>query len=129
MRVDIFTLCDNAQQYEGGKLVIVGTFNNVYAKSYPINLQSFSLVTRIIFGKEEAGSYNIKVSIKNADSDTYLLPAWETKVTTPSNDEEKTVNFIVNGNNVRIPAEGNYVATLAIRGKTYETGFVARLRK
>ena len=53
MKVDIFTLCDSAQEYNNGKLVIVGTFNSIYAKNFPTDYPEFALVARIMFSQSK----------------------------------------------------------------------------
>ena len=58
MKVDIFTLCDSAQEY-GGKLIIIGTFNSIYGKEFPTLHPEFALVARVVFGEDEKGVHNI----------------------------------------------------------------------
>lgn len=130
MNIDIFTLCDSAQQYDGGKLVIVGTFNNIYATKYPTMLPSLSLVSRIVFEEEENGIHDIEVCIKKRDSETFIFPTGKMEANTSSAiGERKAVNLIVNGNNVVIPSEGTYSVILKIDGKKFENILTARLKK
>lgn len=128
MNVDIFTLCDNAQQYDGGKLVIVGTFNTIYAKQYPTTLPSLGLAARITFDKNEEGNHNIEYYIKKKDSDTYLLPINTIQVTVASVEENSTINLIVNGNNIQIPYQGVYDVILKIDDKEITTVLSARIK-
>ena len=46
MEYEIFTICDNAQNYNG-KLVIVGTFDTVSSPKYPFVQELFSLAIKI----------------------------------------------------------------------------------
>lgn len=121
MKVDIFTLCDNAQEYDG-KLIIIGTFNSIYAKEFPTLHPEFALVARVVFGEDEKGFHNIDFSIKKNSEDVYIMPLEQmTADTTHTKGKEAVINVVVKGNNILIPSAGTYVVTLKVDDKVWES--------
>lgn len=121
MKVDIFTLCDNAQEYDG-KLIIIGTFNSIYAKEFPTLHPEFALIARVVFGEDEKGFHNIDFSIKKNSEDVYIMPLGQmTADTTHTKGKEAVINVVVKGNNILIPSAGTYVVTLKVDDKVWES--------
>ncbi len=58
MQIEIFTVCDNAQNYQG-KLVIVGTFNQIRSNKFPFIYGGFSIVGRIGYETEYNENFNL----------------------------------------------------------------------
>lgn len=121
MKVDIFTLCDSAQEY-GGKLIIIGTFNSIYGKEFPTLHPEFALVARVVFGEDEKGVHNIDFSIKKNGEEVYIMPPGQmTADTTNTKGKDAIINVVVKGNNIPIPSEGTYVVTLKVDDKVWES--------
>lgn len=121
MKIDIFTLCDSAQEYNG-KLVIIGTFNNISAPQFPALHPGFSLVARIIFDETEKGIHQINFSIKKNDADIYIMPPEQmTADTTETQGKDATINIVAKGDDIVIPAAGSYTVSLKVDGKTWES--------
>lgn len=121
MKVDIFTLCDSAQEYSG-KLIIVGTFNSIYAKEFPTLHPEFALVARVVFGEDEKGVHNIDFFIKKNDEEVYIMPPGQmTADTTDTKGKDAIINVVVKGNNIPIPSAGIYVVTLKVDDKVWES--------
>lgn len=119
MKVDIFTLCDSAQEY-GGKLIIVGTFNSIYAKEFPTLHPEFALVARVVFGEDEKGVHNIDFSIKKNGEEVYIMPPGQmTADTTNTKGKDAIINVVVKGNNIPIQSEGTYIVTLKVDDKVW----------
>lgn len=129
MKVDIFTLCDSAQEYNG-KMVIVGTFNNIYAKEFPATHSGFALAARVVFDKDEKGIYDINLSVKKEGSEnTYIIPESKMKADTTNTERKDTViNIILQGSNVSIPEEGTYIMSLRIGDKTWASKLTVEQR-
>jgi hypothetical protein len=67
MHVEIFTLYDFAENMFG-KLVIVGTFDTIFAHDVPVVRPTFSIALRVRFdGKTENGKHTFKISVVNPD--------------------------------------------------------------
>ncbi|MCL1615052.1 hypothetical protein M3090_01325 [Bacteroides sp. ET71] len=121
MKVDIFTLCDSAQEY-GGKLIIVGTFNSIYAKEFPTLHPEFALVARVVFSENEKGVHKIDFSVKKNDENVYIMPPGQmTADTTNTKGKDAIINVVVKGNNIPIPSDGTYVVTLKVDDKVWES--------
>lgn len=121
MKVDIFTLCDSAQEYDG-KLIIVGTFNSIYAKKIPTLHPEFALVARVVFSEDEKGVHNIDFSIKKEDEDVYIMPPGQmTADITDTKGKDAVINVVVKGNNIPVPSSGTYVVTLKVDDKAWES--------
>lgn len=61
MEIEIFTLCDYATD-NGGKLTVVGTFDNVTTQSLPI-IQQLGIAIRLRFAAKQSGSHKIELKI------------------------------------------------------------------
>ncbi len=119
MNVDIFTLCDNAQEYNG-KLVIIGTFNRIYAKSFPTLHPEFALVARVIFNEKERGIHHIDYFIKKNDEEVYIMPPGQMIADTRNaKGKDTAVNVVVKGCNIPIPSLGTYIVSLKVDDKVW----------
>lgn len=121
MKTDIFTLCDSAQEY-GGKLVIVGAYNNINANKFPFN-QSLSLVARIIFDEaEKQGEHNMEFYVKKKDEDVYLLKDGKLNINIANFGEHNSaVNLIIKTANVLIPSAGSYIVYLKVDDQVFQS--------
>lgn len=121
MKIDIFTLCDTAQEYNG-KLMIIGTFNYIYAEKFPTIHSELALVARITFNEKEKGIHKIEICIKKNDNDTFLMPLRNMTIdTTTMKEKEAGLNIIIKGNNIAIPEAGIYTATIKVDGNIFES--------
>ena len=119
MKVDIFTLCDSAQEYNG-KLVIVGTFNYIQAEHFPIMYPEFALVARILFDESEKGKHHIEFSIKKDGKDVFIMPpGYLDADNTQAKGRDSVINVIVKGNNVPITEPGIYTVSLKVDDKEW----------
>lgn len=72
MEVEIFTLCDFAQD-NSGKLTIVGTFDTVNVMKFPTSSPPCALAIRLRLANSEAGSHTLK--IRCVDEANVEIPA------------------------------------------------------
>lgn len=129
MYVDIFTLCESAQEY-GGKLVIVGTFNRIIADKFPFAYPELAIVARIGFTKEEKGMHHLELSMKKDGEEVYLMnPAKMDADNSKTEDEHTFINLIFKGNNIAIPSPGTYKVILKIDGQVKESELYVEARK
>lgn len=120
MKVDIFTLCDSAQEYNG-KLVIVGTFNSIVAKQFPVVHPEFALVARIVFDENEKGVHNVKFCIKKNEN-VFIMPETTMNVdTSGTQGKDAVTNFVVKGNSIEIPEDGVYKVILKVDEREWES--------
>lgn len=129
MKVDIFTLCDSAQEYNG-KLVIVGTFNSIYAEQFPTLHPEFALVARLVFDENERGKHHVNFSIKKNDEDIYIMhPEEMIADTTPTEGKDTVINVVMKGVDIPIPSAGTYTISLRVDEKVWESNLHVLLRE
>lgn len=120
MQVDIFTLCDNAQEYNG-KMVIVGTFNAMSVSKFPYVHAGFAVVASIRFDKNEKKEHDFEISIKKSDADLFLMSPTKMRASNIDTQSEYTyINLIIKGNNIEIKEPGKYIVCLKIDDKIRE---------
>jgi len=73
MEIEVFTLCDFAQD-NGGKLTIVGTFDSIGTKKIPATHPSCSLATRLRFSEKETGDHTFKFRLIDAERKELIPP-------------------------------------------------------
>lgn len=61
MEIEIFTLCDYAAD-NGGKLTVVGTFDNITTPSLPV-LQQLGIAIRLRFSARQTGAHTMALKI------------------------------------------------------------------
>lgn len=71
MEIEIFTLCDYAQD-NNGKLTIVGTFDSINVASFPTDSPPCYMAMRIRIANSEAGNHSLK--IRCVDENSVELP-------------------------------------------------------
>lgn len=127
MKIDILTVCDNAQEYNG-KLVIVGALNEIVVPKVPAIIPELTVVARTIIEDEAAERHEIEITAFNATTGKDgLLPPFKTILETKGN-TGKTVysNVIVRMNNLTIPEAGKYVVKFRIDTSESETLLTVR---
>jgi len=65
MKVELFTLCDGAYNYNG-KLTIVGTVDTFTVSSLPKPI-NFGIAIRILLDPKDEGLHNLRISFRNPD--------------------------------------------------------------
>ncbi len=127
MDIQIFTLCDNAQEYNG-KLVIVGAFNELVFDKFPAIFPEMSVVARTIIEDEESECHAVELYAFKADTGKEaLIPLFKTSLDTKGNMGQTVYsNLILRMNNVLIPEAGKYIIRFSIDDTTKEIPFVAR---
>jgi hypothetical protein len=108
MDIEIFSLCDHAQDFQG-KLVIVGTFDTIWAKKFPSMHPSCALAARIRFTAEEAGRHALNLLIVDMDGRNIVPPlTGELNVARPRAGDTVTVNFVITIGQLRFQKPGRY---------------------
>lgn len=112
--VDIFTLCDSAQDYNG-KLVICGAFNILKLNSIPNNIVDLTIVSRFSFEKKGDDEIEVEVGIKKYKTEEFLIKPIKTKL---KQNEIKgqfvSSNMIINIRGIAVTSAGEYTAYIKI---------------
>lgn len=121
MEVEIFTLSDFAQD-NGGRLTIVGTFDQISSRTFPATHPSCHLSCRLRFGSKEAGEHNFRLKLIDA-AGADVVPPMEgnINVSVAPGQEYAGLNLVVNLNQLKFEKAGRYSFELYINGE-WKTG-------
>lgn len=130
MDVQIFTLCDSAQEYNG-KLVIVGAFNELTFDKFPAVYPELAVVVRTIIEDEKASDHDVELSAFKADTGNHaIIPPFKTSLDTKSNIGQTVYsNLILRMNNITIPEAGKYIIKFSIDKTIKEIPFMVNVKK
>jgi len=117
MNVQIAALCDSAADYSG-KLCVMGVFDTIAARQFPIVHAYCSLALRVVFSHEEEGAHKLRVTLIDEDGRA-LLPALEPEIniSLPENMFFATSNFVFNLQGLKFEKAGQYSFDIAVDGK------------
>lgn len=122
MEVEIFTICDHAQDL-GGKLFIIGTFDTLFAQEYPLVHPNFSIAGRLRFSEKELGTRQMKLIVTDPNGKN-LVNAIEgqIQISKPNSIADYvSTNFVINLNQIKFDLPGLYKFELHIDGE-WKTG-------
>ena len=114
MEIEAFLLCDCATA-GGGKLNVLGAFDNIWASKMPTVHPACAVVTRARFSKYEEGRHDVRITIIDADGHVVgpdLKEAISIKV--PPNEDSIIRNMILNIHGLRFNKPGQYRVDLII---------------
>jgi len=122
MEIEIFTLCDYAQDYVG-KLTVVGTFDVIMAANFPAIHPTCSIAGRLRFSEKEVGIHGFKLKLINEKGDD-LIQAIEgdIEVKKPEIGNHSAVNFSLNLFQLKFDNPGKYSFELYMDGE-WRSGF------
>lgn len=114
MILEIFTLCDHAQQDAQGKLTIVGTFDAInHAGNFPLIYPHCAVALRMRFADSESGNHAGYIAFKKADRSEILVKVdFSFTVLNTSATGYTSINMPFNMGNFRFPEDGKYVIEL-----------------
>jgi len=116
MEIEIFTLCDFAQD-NNSKLTIVGTFDSINAKQFPVQHPACAVACRLRFSDKEAGDHAFKLRMTDAAGKETLQPIeGNINIPPPANGQIVTINLVVNFNQLQFAKPGRYSFELYIDG-------------
>jgi Family of unknown function (DUF6941) len=117
MEIEIFTLCDFAQDNHS-KLTIVGTFDSIQAKQFPVQHPACTVACRLRFGIKETGNHNFKLRLIDATGKEPIKPVeGNIAIGTPQNGQLATINMVINFNQMQFEKPGRYSFELYIDGE------------
>ena len=128
METEIFTLCDFAQD-AGGKLTIVGTFDQIGSATFPVVHPACSLACRLRFSEKESGSHDFKLKLVDAAGKNVIAPIeGNINVAIPPKIQYSAINIVGNLNQLKFEKEGRYSFELYVDGN-WVTGLPLNLIK
>ncbi len=116
MEIEIFTLADFAQD-NSSKLTIVGTFDSIQSKQFPVSHPACSIACRLRFATKEAGSHDFKLRLIDETGKETIQPVeGNINIGAPVNGQFSTINIVVNFNQLQFEKDGRYSFELYIDG-------------
>ena len=117
MEIEIFTLADFAQDSQS-KLTIVGTFDSINAKQFPVQHPACTLACRLRFGASETGEHSFKLRLIDTGGKETIQPIeGNINIGTPPNGQFATINIVINFNQLQFEKAGRYSFELYIDGE------------
>lgn len=113
MEVEIFTVCDFAQD-NGGKLTIVGTFDRIASAVFPCVHSALSVALRLRFANSEEGAHSLKLRLTDSSNVNIIEPLQGDLNVGPSALGYSAVNLVINFQSVKFETEGRYSFELHI---------------
>lgn len=121
MEIEVFTLADFAQDNHS-KLTIVGTFDAIQSRQFPVAHPSCSIACRLRFGVKETGTHDFKLRLIDSEGKEILQPVeGNINIATPPNGQFSSVNIVINFNQLKFEKAGRYSFELYINGE-WKTG-------
>ncbi|MBS1513247.1 MAG: hypothetical protein JST86_20595 [Bacteroidetes bacterium] len=121
MEIEIFTLCDFAQDNQS-KLTIVGTFDSISVKQFPVQHPSCAIACRLRFAAKEAGDHDFKLRMIDAAGKECIQPIQgNINIPMPANGQVVSINLVVNFNQLQFAKAGRYAFEMYIDGD-WKTG-------
>ena len=116
MEIEIFTLCDFAQD-NNSKLTIVGTFDSINARQFPVQHPACAVACRLRFADKEAGEHDFKLRMIDSTGKESIQPI-QGNINIPQapNGQVVSINLVVNFNQLQFAKPGRYSFELYIDG-------------
>jgi hypothetical protein len=74
MQLQLITLCDSASDYQG-KLCILGSFDTLCAREFPVAHPQCSLALRLLFAPQDVGQHHLRIELKS-EAGLSIMPAF-----------------------------------------------------
>ena len=111
MKIELFTLCDFAQE-NGGKLTIVGTFDTIVAREFPCSHPSVFIVVRLRHDLWEFGRHRFRIETRDLDGVAITVPVDGGLEVRGAGNATAVSHVIFNVGNIRFAASGVVSFTL-----------------
>lgn len=116
MEIEIFTLADFAQDNHS-KLTIVGTFDAIQAKQFPVLHPACTIACRLRFADKEAGNHDFKLRLIDTSGKEIIQPIQgNININQAANGQFSSVNIVINFNQLKFEKTGRYSFELYIDG-------------
>lgn len=117
MEIEIFTLCDFAQD-NNSKLTIVGTFDSIHSKQFPVVHPACAVACRLRFAAKEIGTHDFKLRLIDTQGKELIKPI-EGAITIglSPNGQLSSINVIAQFAQMKFDAPGRYSFELYIDGQ------------
>lgn len=117
MDVEVFALCDAATDY-GGKLNMLGAFDRINARQFPVVHPYCSIALRVRFERIEEGDHRVRINFVDADGNSIISSVdGNIGVKFPRDVHSVCANMVLGINGMKFDRAGQYSIDLAIDGR------------
>ena len=117
MFVEIFSLCD-ASTSENGKLNILGAFDTIWVRQFPVLYPHCAVAIRIRFLAVEKGDHKVGLRLIDMDGKDVLPPAGGSMhLDLPAGHSSGSSNLILNIQSMKLDKTGEFSLELSIDGQ------------
>ena len=117
MVIEIFSLCDAATS-DNGKLNLLGAFDTIWVKQFPVVYPHCTVAIRIRFSSLEIGAHRVDVRFMDEDGKNILPPAGgPLQVAMPEGQRSASANLILNIQSLKLERPGESALELSIDGQ------------
>jgi hypothetical protein len=118
MQVQIAVLCDAATDY-GGRLCLLGAFETLFARQFPVVHPHCALALRLCFFAEDEGEIRLGIRLLNADGHPVTPPIEPRLNVQLGNDVSfMTRNLVLNLQGLSFPKAGEYALQVVANGES-----------
>ena len=117
MEIEIFTLADFATD-NNSKLTIVGTFDSINTKQFPIQHPACSIACRLRFAAKESGDHSFRLRLIDTNGKEIIKSIeGNINIGNAPNGQFSSINMVVNFNQLQFEKAGRYSFELYIDGE------------
>jgi hypothetical protein len=117
MDIEIFALCDAATDTYG-KLNLLGAFDTLMTRDFPVAHPQCAIAVRIRFRRIESGQHRMVLHLVSEDG-AMVVPPMDGTITinVPPTENSAVANLILQMQNLHFERSGEYAINLAIDGR------------
>jgi Family of unknown function (DUF6941) len=117
MDIHVATLCDAAVDYNG-KLCVIGTFDQIFARQVPVVHPQCALALRICFKAGDEGQHKLGITFIDEDGKPVIKPFEPMmEVALPPEGYFITRNIVLNLQGMRFERAGQYEVQISFDGQ------------
>jgi Family of unknown function (DUF6941) len=118
VEIQVATLCDAAVDYNG-KLCVIGTFDQIFARSVPVVHPQCALALRLCFKSADEGQHKLGISFVDEDGHPIMRPFEPVmEVRLPPEGFFITRNIVLNLQGLKFEKTGTHEVQISIDGQT-----------
>lgn len=118
MRVTLCKFCDFACLIDGGKGAVIGMFDTIGSRVFPMTHTAFHVCVEFEFDPSEAGTYPVEVALVDDDGRSLVGVAQEVLVERPPIGRNTRVLQSILIENLEFHRPGTYRLDVKIQGRT-----------
>jgi len=117
MDIQVATLCDAAVDYNG-KLCVIGTFDQIFARQVPVVHPSCALALRLCFKPGDEGQHKLGIAFVDEDGQPVIRPFEPVmEVRLPQENIFITRNIVLNLQGLKFEKAGTHEVQISMDGQ------------